>query len=319
MKTNKFIFKNHQSPGDILMLLHAITSLHSTFPNKYITDVRVSCLDIFYKNPLITQLNENDEDVLFIHAQYPTIHQSNTHSVKFLGAFNQNLEEQLEIKIKPSVDKGFLHILDEEKDWLPEDFTNKYGKEKQYWILNAGHKQDFTAKTWAFSRYQEVVNNFSDIIFIQVGLKHHMHPELHGSNLLNMVGKTNTRELIKLVYNSSGIITPVSFPMHLAYAVPCNPKFGRLNRPCVVIAGGREPVVWEHGPNHQFLHTCGMLRCCNRGGCWKSRVVALNDGSKQDEKLCEMPVLVNNQWIPKCMEMISVEEVCTTIKKYLNF
>ena len=33
------------------------------------------------------------------------------------------------------------------------------------------------------------------------------------------------------------------------------------NRPCVVIAGGREPPHFTAYPHHQFIHTVGALRC----------------------------------------------------------
>ena len=37
-------------------------------------------------------------------------------------------------------------------------------------------------------------------------------------------------------------------------------RWGR--RPCVVVAGGREPAHWEAYPDHQFIHNNGALRCC---------------------------------------------------------
>ena len=39
----------------------------------------------------------------------------------------------------------------------------------------------------------------------------------------------------------------------------------------MVVAGGREPAQWEAYPHHQFISTNGALRCCEQGGCWKSR------------------------------------------------
>jgi ADP-heptose:LPS heptosyltransferase len=311
----KIILKNNQSPGDLVMLLYAITSLHKTFPYEYKTDVRTSCPDIFFENPFIEKIS--DDDARIIEVKYPLIHKSNSHPVRFLTAFNAFLEEKLQIKINPCEDTGFLHITDQEKNWYSGVYEILQ-KDVPYWILNAGHKQDFTAKAWSFQRFQEVVDQFPDVWFVQIGAKHHLHPKLKGKNLIDMVGKTNTRQLIRLVYNSFGVITPVSFPMHLAYAVPTHPRFKRKNRPCVVIAGGREPVTWEHGPNHQFLHTCGMLKCCENGGCWKSRIVKINDGAKQDESLCENPVEIHGQWIGKCMEMIHTQDVCDILKKYIE-
>ena len=141
--------------------------------------------------------------------------------------------------------------------------------------------------------------------------------------------------------------------MHLAAAVEVPGEMENgiwkmpKNRPCVVVAGGREPAQWEAYPHHQYLHTNGALRCCDNGGCWKSRVVPLGDGDAKDEaeNLC---VDVVHQWdpalsftrtatgpgpahaavdapwreltdfLPHCMDMISEEDVIRRIELYFD-
>ena len=106
--------------------------------------------------------------------------------------------------------------------------------------------------------------------------------------------------------------------MHLAYAVPPHPRFGRRSRANITIAGGREPAHWEQGPDHQYLHTCGMLKCCDQGGCWKSRVVPLGDNDDKNNSLCELPVVTDQgQWIAYCMSMITVDDVARQIERYM--
>jgi hypothetical protein len=96
------------------------------------------------------------------------------------------------------------------------------------------------------------------------------------------------------------------------------PKSGKpLNRACVVVAGGREPAQWEAYPHHQFLSTNGALRCCDNGGCWKSRCQPLNDGDPKDNDLCVEPIeLSPDLRIPKCLHMISSEDVIRRIDLY---
>ncbi|HVA46385.1 MAG TPA: hypothetical protein VNH11_08430 [Pirellulales bacterium] len=127
------------------------------------------------------------------------------------------------------------------------------------------------------------------LVFVQIGAAEHSHPPL--DNVVDLRGKTDHRQLIRLVYHSSGVLTGVSYPMHLAAAVPCRPLApqaepaspnrqafhegrdptqiprrsahgvsGLRLRPCVVINGGREPPHWEQYPGHQFLHTIGRAR-----------------------------------------------------------
>jgi hypothetical protein len=92
-------------------------------------------------------------------------------------------------------------------------------------------------------------------------------------------------------------------------------RIGRT-RPCVVVAGGREPTHWEAYPNHQFIHTIGALPCCQTGGCWKSRVRPLGDGDVKDrpEDLCVNVV----GDLPKCMDMITADEVIRRIELYFD-
>lgn len=179
---------------------------------------------------------------------------------------------------------------------------------KPYWLLNAGGKQDYTAKIWPAKHAQELVDLLKDrVTFVQVGESHHLHPKLSG--VVDMVGKTTMRELVRLVHHSEGIVTGVSLLMHLAAAVPrpgdmvgAPPK--RL-RPCVVIAGGREPAHWEQYPGHQFLHTIGQLDCCAAGACWKSRAVPTGDGEEHDKSLCLLP----RDGSPECLWSIAPRDV----------
>jgi hypothetical protein len=103
--------------------------------------------------------------------------------------------------------------------------------------------------------------------------------------------------------------------MHLAAAVKT--RRGRpMNRPCVVIAGGREPAHWEAYPDHQFIHNNGALHCCADGGCWKDRTVRLRDGDERDkrEHLCVNVV----DGLPRCMDMITPAEIIRRIELYFD-
>ena len=62
----KLILRNDQSPGDLVMLLYAITSLHETYPGEYLTDVRVPARAIFEENPLITKIPDHTPDAQLI-------------------------------------------------------------------------------------------------------------------------------------------------------------------------------------------------------------------------------------------------------------
>jgi hypothetical protein len=111
------------------------------------------------------------------------------------------------------------------------------------------------------------------------------------------------------------VLSPVSLLMHLAAAVESPPGRPR-HRPCVVIAGGREPPHFTAYPHRQYLHTVGALRCCDNGGCWKSKTVALGDGDAKDalDQLCVDVV----GRLPRCMHMITAQEVIRRIEWYFE-
>jgi ADP-heptose:LPS heptosyltransferase len=309
----KLILENYQSPGDIVMLTAAVRDLHLLYPGRYLTDVRTSSPGLWEQNPFITPLDESDPDVRCIPMNYPLIHQSNTLPYHFIHGFIQYLNFQLGTAIYPTAFKGDIHLSEQEMSWISQ-VQEITGNDKPFWIIVSGGKYDFTCKWWDASRCQQVVDHFlGKIQFVQVGELVHNHPPLN--NVIDLRGKTDMRQLVRLVYHSAGIVCPVTLLMHLAAAVPMNNGSPRL-RPCVVIAGGREPVQWEAYPGHQFLHTIGALPCCATGGCWRSRVLPLGDGDEKDapDQLCMHPV----GFLPKCMDMISVEEVVQKIHLYLD-
>ena len=200
------------------------------------------------------------------------------------------------------------------------------GDDGPFWIVVSGGKPDFTAKWWSRARLQEVVDHFAGangdgMRFVQVGEAGHHHPPLRG--VLDLRGKTDLRQLLRLVYHSVGVICPVTLVMHLAAATPMRERTGshqqllgcwqRKNRPAVVIAGGREPPHWEAYPHHQFLHSVGTLPCCDEGGCWKARVFPIGDGSEADESLCVDPVLESD--LPRCLHEITAADVIRAVER----
>lgn len=331
----KLLLKNWMSPGDVVMLTAAVRDLHFACPGRFAMDVRTTGSQLWEHNPYLTPLNESDPEVQVIECEYPLINSSNTAPFHFVHGFTQFLNQRLGLSIQPTTFNGDIHLSALEKSWFSQvhEIT---GEDTPFWIIVAGGKYDYTAKWWEVRRYQEVVDHFQGRIqFVQVGESGHFHPRLRG--VIDLRGKTDLRQLVRLVYHSQGVVCPVTSLMHLAAAIEVKGD-RRKNRPCVVIAGGREPVHWEAYPWHQFLHTMGALRCCANGGCWKSRTVPLGDGDSKDrpENLCVDAVPLNpwqsdgnesqdgdqRRWgkaataLPRCMDMISTADVVRAIERY---
>lgn len=314
MSARKLLLQCRLSPGDVVMLTAAVRDLHRAHPGRFLTDVRTTAKALWDHNPHITPLEESAGDVSVLDMHYPLIHQSNTTPYHFLHGYLQDLEHKLGLRIPATAFKGDLYLSAQEKRWMSQ--IAETGYEGPFWILMAGGKFDFTAKWWNPAAWQAVVDHFRDrLLFVQCGESQHWHPPLDG--VLNLVGKTDIRQFVRLMYHADGVVCPVTFAMHLAAAVETKPGKPK-NRACVVIAGGREPSHWEAYPHHQFLHTNGALSCCDQGGCWKSRCQPVGDGDRKDRDLCQKPVEVSPTLrIAKCMDMITPDDVIRRIELYL--
>ena len=307
------ILANIQSPGDVVVLTAAIRDLHLSYPGRFLTDARTHCPDIWLNNPYITRLEFDDPDVRLVPCVYPLVDQSNERPVHMLHGFLDDFNRQLDLEVRPTALKGDIYLSREEKE-APSIVETALGQDMPFWIMVAGGKFDFSTKWWHFRRWQAVVDHFrGKLLFVQIGEKGHFHPPLRG--VLDLRGKTSLREFIRLVYHARGVVCPITSAMHMAAAVdvkPGNPD----PRPCVVVAGGREPISWFSYPHHRVLHTLGKLPCCATGGCWRSRTLPMEDGLEFDQPKNLCIDVVNR--LPHCMDMIQPEDVIEEIESFEN-
>lgn len=304
----KLVLVNRLAPGDILVMTNAIRDLHKAYPGKYQVAVKSACNPIFDNNPYISNFQYDNtqadicvkmfsdnripekykdigNDTLCIDMQYPSIHKSGVSGKHFSEGHREYLEDVLRVKIPQTDIRPEIYLTQSERDWINPVFAET-GFKGKYWVINAGSKNDFALKQYPF--YQEVVDILKDKIqFVQIGEKSHNHIPIRGA--LDMLGKTNVRQLFRVIYKSQGVLTCVSFPMHIAAA---------FSKSAVVVAGGREPVRWEMYPNHQYLYVNGVLTCAPYDGCWKNTI-----------KDC----LNNENGVPKCMKMIKPIDVANKI------
>jgi ADP-heptose:LPS heptosyltransferase len=309
----KLVLNCGLSPGDIVMLTAAVRDLHRCHPGSYVTDVRTRCQEIWDHNPHLTTIADGDSEAQLLDCRYPLINRANLQPYHCLHGFIEFLNEKLGLAIRPTEFKGDIHLSAQERAWYSQvhEVTRE---DTPFWIVDAGGKYDVTIKWWQAERYQAVVDHFRGRIqFVQVGSEGHHHPRLEG--VIDLRGKTNLRELIRLVYHAQGVLCPVTALMHLAAAVPI--KADRpAPRACVVIAGGREPAHWEAYPSHQFIHTIGALPCCATGGCWRDRTFRLRDGDHRDSQANRCTDVAGE--LPRCMSLITPEEVARRIELFFE-
>lgn len=303
----KLIFTTYLCPGDHTVFTATLRDLHVAHPGAYLTDIRSSTPDLFFNNPYVTALRDDEAEIVPLNYDW-LIKRANQSAMHFLHGYRIMLERVLGVEIPLTKFAGDI--------WLSaEEMAMDRQVQGPYWIIISGVKNDFTCKGYDVSRWQAVVAHFMGrIAFAQVGEWNHFHPNLSG--VIDLRGKTTLRQLILLVYHSEGVLCPVTSLMHLAAAVPT--KNGHP-RPCIVVAGSREPPTWERYPTHRFLDNVGhaQLPCSWTGGCWKSRVTKLNDGAPFDESICLYPEMAETAIVPRCLKLITARMVIDAVSSYL--
>jgi hypothetical protein len=325
MKT--IILHNQWALGDTICLSALVRDVQLTYPKQYRLLMSGHYKGVWKHSPYC-ELLSGTPDAITIKPEYVDGIKEAGRGVKhhFLSWFHKDFQAQTGITVPVTQPKGSIFLSDAEKD--NRLFTGRY------WIVLSGGKNQMTAKIWSTDRFQQVVDTLAaqGVRCVQAGhgFTRHFHPPLQ--NCESAVNKTeDIRDLFSLIYHCEGVICGITGPMHIAAV---------FDKPCVVIAGGREEPWWEaytnayyptaFGPEcarvtveHRFLHTVGLLDCginnLNKG-CWRSRTVAIepNDHNTREgrEGLCKKPVREGLQQIPECLKMIEVDHVVEAVMSY---
>lgn len=318
-KVTDVTFISVQAPGDALMLTAVIRDMKKFFPDINIF-VQCRAPELFENNPHCKLIPLTERPIgIVAHFDYrQDLNKSPFESGHFLSAGYSLVERLFRVKVPCTEFKPEVFLTDEEKAYKPTD--------KPYWVIVCGGKTDFTTKWWNPDHAQAVVDSFKGRYeFVQLGSTNtdpnaypqHVHFPLKGT--IDLIGKTSVRQLLSVIYNSEGVICPITFPMHATAAVPKRNPGDRV-KPCIVIAGGREPPHWEAYPGHRYLHTIGELPCCAVGACWARRAQLVKDNQPWNtEQLCQRPIQVNPDLrIAECMNSITPEEVVNQVNRYMQ-
>lgn len=310
----QLILTNGQAPGDVLMFTAAIRDLHIAHPGEYITELQTIAQPLWDNNPFAQRVNTGQPHKRLKIGYSTSINNCNQRAGHFTTGFVRDLEEKLKRPIAPTAMRPDVYLTDEEMDPLKRQVNGKY------WVVVAGGKEDFTAKIWDRKAWQATVTALAPhTTLVQVGSAKDTHPRLEGA--VNLVGHTNLRQLLSLIYHAQGVICPITCTMHMAAA---------FNKPCVVIAGGREPWWWEAYTtetwrysstkpcpegfvNQTYLHTMDLLPCCRRHGCWKNGI-----GEKKIGKNCRRVVQGPSRPQPACLNMITPATVAKAVLTYIE-
>ena len=307
----KLPLRNLRRPGDVIAMTASIRDLQRQYPMQFDVSVHSFYPELFEGNPHVVSATKVgvDAEPDGCLAMSPDAIGGGTRQGKmhYIEAYHRQISNYANKPVTCGRLAPDLHLGREEMASWPGPIYGHYGFTGKYWVVFSGGAKEPDVKWWPTEYYQAVVDAFKDTtVFVQAGAKNGHHPPLDGA--INMVGKTTLRQLMRLMYWSEGVISGNSMPMHMAAGLPWRTS---QPKPCIVIGGGREDVVWYQYQHQQSFHTIGQIDCCASHGCWKARV---NSRGLDDTGCCVHPT----QGYAGCMAMIRPEEVVASIRRYYD-
>lgn len=316
-RTFQLSFSRRLAPGDHVVLSAMVRDLKLTYPDCRIF-VSETYGHIWQENPHATMANknstmrENTERIIIGYGD--GIQREKYETVHFLAWLHRDFNRQTGLEVPVLYPRGDLHLTNKEREPLVSG---------RYWVVLSGGKADMPVKVWPQEHFQAVVDGLRafGVGVVQAGASEddHKHPSLNGA--LDLVGGTDLRQFIQLIAGADGVVCGVTMAMHVAAA---------LERPCVVLGGGRESWWWEayvnenrgFGPYashtikvpHRFLHSIGKLGCCESHGCWK-RFLTLSPGLESSH-MCYRPLHTKFGYAAECLNMIAPERVLEACFSY---
>ena len=280
----KVLLRNTQPLlGDRMMFTPVVRDFKKAYPEIHVGVISAGP-EMWNNNPHIDKaVTAANADETYDIGPGKVTRGSKTNGLHITAAFRESLQENSGKLIKQGPFKPDIHLSEAEKNHRLID--------GRYWVINTD-TGPFTAKRWRAERFQQLVESMPEITFVQVGLGKDNYARLKGDNVINLIDKTKIRELFSLVYNADGCISLVSSLMHVAAA---------FDKPCVVIAGGREPFTFERYPFHRYIDTIGLLPCCKKNACWHNALSACKD---------------HDGTAARCMDLISVRQVADAVESY---
>jgi ADP-heptose:LPS heptosyltransferase len=300
------LLRNKLCPGDVVLETGVVRDLHRAYPGQFHTGVEDRYPQIWRHNPLIDRkVHKGNAEVIELGW---TAEDSDNRPRHLLDIWADDLAGKLGIQRFPTMNyRGDIYL-------GPEDLERptKLVGEGKYWVVMANRSYCQT-KQWPISHFQEVIDTLAGSIrFVQCGAADHDHGKHTLAGAHSLLGRTNIRQLIRAIHHAEGVLCPITFAMHLAAAIPPRPEAPQL-RPCVVLAGGREPVHVFSYPGQQVCHRSGALPCNAGGSCWRNDVNLSSPGHAAN---CHQPVKRDGRAYAKCQDLIQPAEVCRAIWSY---
>jgi hypothetical protein len=259
-----------------------------------------TCADaIFANSPHVTRL-ENGEHAHRYYAHYD-VGGSDSRAFSFAQAHCDRFSRDMRLS-RPLINqtrKPSLYLTDAEREPIP-------GLPEHYVVGTFGYKDDCDIKgKGSHLLWADAVEfcRSAGVAVLQVGERnpHHVHARIPGA--VDVIGRTTTRQLFRLVSQSVATLSSISLLTHAsaAFDVP---------NLCV---SSRESNDFAMYRTTTSLNVIGLLPCCSggsTGGCWKNTleptlVKDANGETRPRGDHCALPVAQEDgTLVPQCTNVI---------------
>lgn len=253
----KYKVKSWEQLGDSVILTGAVHNVKAEFPEiEFVYSGFPQYREIYKHNPDFSSSADG-----CINLGYIGYGEGEEKALRgnHVEAQTMTLCEKMKIPYVPYKTRVPILRLTEEEIESGRKYQNK-------WLVNANCQQYSISKY--YPHWQEVIDGMLDIglNIIQIGGNEARDITTNLSGVEDMRGKTTVRELMAMVYNCSGIVSPSSGIVHIGAA---------WEKPTVCLIGARENpgTLYQHCKyietecdyKYCISHTAEQCRCYNDG------------------------------------------------------
>lgn len=219
------------APGDILVYAEAMRYISGLYPDvKWV--LRCTYPELLQNHPVVSTVSVEDPDASLVLSA--TKIRPLTRSRNYVEETAAHLCGRLKLEYQPTSLFNRLYP----RIWFQPDDSIELPD--QYVVVNMSYKRDIPTK-WLGKRFWEEFLSALPCQVVRIGRapdSMHFVPDISG-DYINLVGATNFAQLAGVLKRARAVITPPSFPLHLAVAVEA---------PVLLLTGGREPSGWYAFP-----------------------------------------------------------------------
>lgn len=340
VKNNKWwksIFKNNNEKsflilqtetalGDTLVTTNFFKDFHNQYPNYkiyYKVDSNVPYvvnqkIEIFKNNPNVKIFNGEQIDKIIKYNCGKFLEDSKKSNNIMNHSLYEIFKEETGINVKQNTFYTDVYLTNEEQS---DSILNRFNipKNKPICLICAGyHPLINTVKYIGTKKLQHIVNELHEkITFVQIGDTGNGYKQNILNHTINLINKTNIRDLFSLAYQSRFIITGLHALLIIA---SINSK---IQRDIYVFQGCRENLFWHSSyfkldniKYHILGYDIKKFEKCLKGDkcCLKDVTVPSNYGYK----LCNYTKKIDDEIISECMNNIDENEIIIDINQKLN-